>query len=269
MSYQATVWAATIRTGSPTLKALLLAVANYTDEDGVCFPKQITLAYDTEMSKRSVQRGLEKLRDLGIIEIAERFQDDGGQTSNLLRLVDFIPPRQIVVRERKPGPTPLDTTVANSPRQQVANQEQLSNSQSNSKSAARPPSGTRIPDDWELTPDLGNYGRSKGLTRNEVIAEAEKFKDYWRSAAGAKARKMDWDATWRGWIQRSAERLGRKPMVDSMAPPEKIELDRQTWENLAKIYANSSNWHRDWGPEPGHPRCRMPPDLQQQFASQH
>lgn len=131
--------------------------------------------------------------------------------------------------------------------------------------AARSPTGSRIPEGWSLTPDLGNYGRSQGLTRNEVIKEAENFKDYWVAAAGAKARKMDWDATWRTWIRRAAERLGRKPMPTGNDPEPKPDLDRGAWENTAKLFAINSNWPRDLGPEPGRPGCRMPPDLQQQF----
>lgn len=44
-------------------------------------------------------------------------------------------------------------------------------------------------------------------------------------------------------------------------------IDRQTWENMARIYAGNSNWPRGMGPEPGHPRCMMPPDLQRQFVN--
>lgn len=46
---------------------------------------------------------------------------------------------------------------------------------------------------------------------------------------------------------------------------EPAPIDRQTWENLGRIYNSTNNWHREWGPEPGHPKCRMPPDLQQRF----
>lgn len=91
--------------------------------------------------------------------------------------------------------------------------------------------------------------------------------NYWRAAAGAKARKVDWDLTWKGWVQRTAERLGRKPMAEALAPPEKVEIDRPTWERTAKIFAHNSNWPRDLGPEPGRLGCRMPPDLQKQFVN--
>ncbi len=52
-------------------------------------------------------------------------------------------------------------------------------------------------------------------------------------------------------------------MGDPSAVP---QLDRQTWENLAKIYDAQNNWRRDWGPEPGSPGCRMPADLQAKFV---
>lgn len=66
--------------------------------------------------------------------------------------------------------------------------------------------------------------------------------------------------------KRIFETIGARNMTATGAA---LPIDRQTWENMAKIYANNSNWPRDFGPEPGHPGCRMPPDLQQQFASQH
>jgi hypothetical protein len=34
----------------------------------------------------------------------------------------------------------------------------------------------------------------------------EKFRNYWLAASGAKARKHDWDATWRNWCLTEADR---------------------------------------------------------------
>jgi Helix-turn-helix domain len=56
MSWQATAWAIKQRTGNARRKALLLALANYADAKGVCWPSQERLAEDTEQSIDSVQR---------------------------------------------------------------------------------------------------------------------------------------------------------------------------------------------------------------------
>jgi hypothetical protein len=68
MSWQATEWAIRQITKSPGRKALLLALANYADNVGVCWPSQTTLARDTEQSVDTVQRQLKKLQEFGIID---------------------------------------------------------------------------------------------------------------------------------------------------------------------------------------------------------
>lgn len=67
MSWQATAWAQKQRTGSPHAKLLLLLLANYADEDGICWPSQSTLAEASEQSPDTVQRHLEKLETVGLI----------------------------------------------------------------------------------------------------------------------------------------------------------------------------------------------------------
>jgi hypothetical protein len=98
-----------------------------------------------------------------------------------------------------------------------------SNSNSNRSSteevdrSARPsrsPTASRLPADFALT------------AQRRAIAEAEKadaerefanFTDHWRSASGAKARKHDWDATWRIWCRRAAD---FKPRINGSAASE-------------------------------------------------
>lgn len=89
-----------------------------------------------------------------------------------------------------------------------------SNSNSNSKSkeeegdargeprAARS-AATRFPKDWELTEDRRAYATAQGI---DASATFENFRDYWTAASGAKARKHDWDATWRMWCRNQSER---------------------------------------------------------------
>lgn len=65
------------------------------------------------------------------------------------------------------------------------------------------PTGSRISEDWKLSKPLGDWAMSEGASMEMVRTQADQFKDYWIGVAGAKARKADWDATWRNWIRKA------------------------------------------------------------------
>lgn len=67
MSWKVTAWAEKQRTGSASRKVLLLVLANYADEDGICWPSQETLASGTELSVDTIQRQLKRLEANGVI----------------------------------------------------------------------------------------------------------------------------------------------------------------------------------------------------------
>ncbi|MBX4336032.1 hypothetical protein [Bartonella raoultii] len=60
--------------------------------------------------------------------------------------------------------------------------------------------GCRLPADFE--PDY-DFALAEGLPPERVKVEIAKFRDYWRSKAGANAAKTDWQATWRNWVRNS------------------------------------------------------------------
>ncbi|WP_208435743.1 YdaU family protein [Bartonella phoceensis] len=64
--------------------------------------------------------------------------------------------------------------------------------------------GCRLPDDFE--PDY-DFAIEAGLPPERVKVEIAKFRDYWRSKAGANATKVDWQATWRNWVRNAVEDL--------------------------------------------------------------
>ena len=66
--------------------------------------------------------------------------------------------------------------------------------------------GIRIPDDWKLTKELGEWAERQGMHEQDILKERDKFIDYWQSVAGAKGVKRDWSATWRNWIRQHLER---------------------------------------------------------------
>ena len=92
-----------------------------------------------------------------------------------------------------------------------------------SKTDASPSTGSRLPADWVLPNPWGKWATDQGMSPNAVRAEAERFKDFWISTAGAKGRKADWQATWRNWIRSHLERttprggqaFGHKPKSDN------------------------------------------------------
>lgn len=84
MSVQAVTWALAQKTGSPSGKAVLLALANYAGAAGESFPRQERLADETEQSVDSVQRRLKELVGAGLIWRTGRYSknENGGRRSN-------------------------------------------------------------------------------------------------------------------------------------------------------------------------------------------
>lgn len=73
--------------------------------------------------------------------------------------------------------------------------------------------GTRLPSDWVLPKSSGEWAISEGFTREMILFEADKFRDYWISKSGKDASKLDWAATWRNWM-RNAKTNMRKTFVE-------------------------------------------------------
>lgn len=79
-------------------------------------------------------------------------------------------------------------------------------------------SAKRLPEDFELTKERRLVAEAERLPAERTFA---KFVDYWRSASGARARKLDWDATWRNWCRTEADRARATPAGAAGPPPKK------------------------------------------------
>lgn len=111
-------------------------------------------------------------------------------------------------------------TATEQPRNTKGTSKQINKEQEDK--SARSPSGSRLPSDWVPDEAYFDYAKSKGWSSAAVQAEAENFRDYWISVAGAKGRKADWLATWRTWIRRST------PKSPSTAPATKATRPDET-----------------------------------------
>lgn len=76
---------------------------------------------------------------------------------------------------------------------------------------------TRLPNPFILTDERRAVAEKENLEVERVFAD---FSDYWRAASGAKARKMDWDATWRVWCRNQFGRPRSSKPAPFVAPEE-------------------------------------------------
>lgn len=79
--------------------------------------------------------------------------------------------------------------------------------------------GSRLPTTWVLPRSWGLAAQRlcPGLTADRIREIAEEFRDYWVALPGAKACKLDWEATWRNWVRKEGRnampRNGRSSVV--------------------------------------------------------
>jgi|GEM_PF-2987634 len=86
MSIQAIAWAKKQKTGSPTMKAVLVAICDYADERGMAWPSQKRIADDTELNVKSVRTAMQSLEDAGFIRREATQRDDGSRGTDKIFL---------------------------------------------------------------------------------------------------------------------------------------------------------------------------------------
>jgi hypothetical protein len=85
LSVHALSWAFGCPVKNPSEKLVLLALANYADSTGLCWPKVKTLCVDTSLSERTVRTALRRL-DGDFIGVEKRRGKMGQQASSVYRL---------------------------------------------------------------------------------------------------------------------------------------------------------------------------------------
>lgn len=69
--------------------------------------------------------------------------------------------------------------------------------------------GTRLPVGWTPSHEAFGVGFKLGLEAGDIEREQESFRDYWTAMPGQRGVKLDWDATFRNWLRKAAERKPR------------------------------------------------------------
>jgi hypothetical protein len=106
------------------------------------------------------------------------------------------------------GVTNEDVTGAPNPNPTTQTQEAKSQDQKSS-SRKRSANGTRIPEDFTVTPEMVAWAAENCPDVDGRYATAQ-FVDYWAGESGAKATKLDWVRTWQTWMRREQKQAPRK-----------------------------------------------------------
>lgn len=221
MSIQAVAWALKQRLGSPTLKVVLIAVANYADEDGVCWPSQERLAQDTDLTERSVRDVLKKLEAMGFIQRTPRHVNGNQRETDIIRLVSHRKNFPVA-----PPPENDDTATGSSrhsPPERPSGKPSIEPSKNHHPSSLRSEGGaressepsnvvplrrkTRLTEEFTLTSERLAYAVAHGLSEEEAHHEFEKFQHHF---IGSGTTKIDWHRTLLKWFLTAAEQRARK-----------------------------------------------------------
>ena len=95
-------------------------------------------------------------------------------------------------------------TVRDSEQIQIQNRRDTEQTRGDARGGLRAArsAACRLPEDFALTPERKAVAEGEHVDAQRTFAT---FVDYWRGASGEKARKHDWDATWRNWCRRQSD----------------------------------------------------------------
>lgn len=229
---------------APTERLVLLAIADCANDRGEAWPSMAALVDKTRLSERTVQRAVSTLVSLGELSAVigggrgrttryRLIRPEDGQTPPEKprnptpdtptwkpRNVDGEPekPRQPVKETPSTSAVNPVTVTPGTIREPSREPSKTKTTSSSSRGRATTDRGSRLPDDFDATPDMIAWAREH--TPLVGTKETAGFVDYWRAQPGAKGRKTDWTATWRNWMRKAqTDAESRRGRTNSRASP--------------------------------------------------
>jgi biotin operon repressor len=276
MSIQAVGWALAQNISPSSAKFVLVAIANYADENCRCWPSQQRLANDTSLTERSIRSAIIALEELGYVKRVERRRQDGSRAADLIEIIGL-----------NPQPEKSSGGVEN-PSEPTGN-----NFRTNRKSTADQPENISGLTTFEPSK---NHQEPLARARDLIPDPVAKLKiDIVRAFSEANSTTLMPD-THRAaiWIEQGysagiilatiREVLARKPNVTSLsyfdrpiadahavkAAPIAKSVDPETeWTNKLRRWRSKGDWPGVWGDPPGHPCCKIPEAFIEQFDTQN
>ncbi len=183
-------------------KLVMLALADNSNDQGICWPSLETIARKASVAERSARRLIRQLTDRGFLEV--EINTSGKRKGNIYHLkvgaqprtesppsLDLVPPRGDSGGKKgglRSPPNLKRTTI-----------KKECDSDSSKK-------GSRLSENWTLPKPWEEWAVQQSLTEQQVRSQADQFRDYWIGVPGAKGIKLNWKATWRNRIRGVLER---------------------------------------------------------------
>lgn len=191
-------------------RLVLLAIADHQGEMG-SWPAIPTIAKMVNASERSVQRDIKTLEEMGELIIQPQSAPTNGQYKANLYWVNLqmeTDPKSGVTNP-KSGVTESTSGVTESLSgvTKTASGVTAGGVLTLNRTLKEPINKKEhlLPEDFEPSKTSWDIMREH-FPWIDLKLETHAFRDYWNSAPPSRAKKTDWDATWRNWIRNNAKR---------------------------------------------------------------
>lgn len=183
MSFEALVWAVKSDVGGADKLVLLCLADHHNGETKDCYPSIERIALWCGMSRRTVQRALERLEAEGLVR--RRKRSDGGLQRS----------------------TQYDLRGDNMTLQGCQNDtggvsQWHPNQEENPETTKKVKRATQLPDGWEPGPKHVDLANNLRLNQEEFEREADKFRDH-HAAKGSTFK--DWNLAFNNWLRNAAD----------------------------------------------------------------
>lgn len=266
MSVHAISAALRCATPSPTCKLVLIALANYADEENRCFPSVKKLVAETQLSDRAIRNAIRQLIEAGLVEKTERRRANGTQTSDEFRLC-FQTARGAVSQ-------PAPDAVCEPDRLHVVPVQTARRAGPTTFEPSLEPSSA--PDGAEavasLDLDAEAWTRAVRVLAKGRLAEAGARKFFGKLLKDHRLMARDLLSSLtsaevagtqdpQGYLVRAASAVAGRRSGGAPAAPRPEAWPDETWEIALEGYRDDGLWSPSMGPEPGQRGCRAPPHL--------
>lgn len=253
-------------------RLVLVALADrYNDDTGVCWPSIKTISNDIGVSVQTVHKAISDLESAGLIsrgsphwvahiradrrptvwtlnlnmvKSAEKIEPDNHVAEALSRDKDVVTPsdsrgKDVLTQRGKDVLTDGVKTSLDKPKENpnsepkdLFTQPEVEKEKAQPSKKKKRSTATRLPDGWMPDEKVIAQMREECPAVN-LEFEHRKFTDYWVALPDSRARKKDWNATWRNWIRNASQRQpqrggNRRPsFTDFIEPSSPAPVDNQ------------------------------------------